>query len=545
MIGIGAGLGLFVRNIGDFFTGSGSVPWSFGAVSNYMTMMSAFVFVAHAGVAYQYGLVAVVILWSAIPPTLIGAWYLGKRWKRANIITPVEYLETRYNGSVRQLTSWGGVLFRLIESMLKLYAVGLFIATTTSLTLSQAVLLCGGIVIVYTMIGGLWSVVLTDTVQCVILVLITTIMIPLTLTAVGGFMPLIGSQPDHFRWNNGPKGNIWFLLAYFVMVTIKYSGNWSFVQRFYSMKDEPSIRAMGLFSALLYFVFPVIFLLPAVAAPMLLPKLENPESAYIGTCLLLLPPGLMGLMISAMLAACMSTLSAEYNITAGVLTKDIYQRLLRKQAGERELMLVARLMTLAVGSLVIGGAVFVERFGGAFELNKLITGLFGVPLVVPLVFGLIWKRPRSGGAVAAILCGISIGVVLNLLPSINWEIATLLQTACCIAILLLSGYRTPKETPEEISYRNRVDQFFEQIETPYVPPEETETQQGRRNGIMRLFAVSLIICGLMFIFASLLNLHLLGGKLTLGAGMACCLTGAFQIIFSIRKTDHVHESDSL
>ncbi|MDR2117549.1 MAG: sodium/solute symporter [Planctomycetaceae bacterium] len=524
---VGGGIGLFVRNINDFFTGSGTVPWHLGAVSNYMTMVSTFMFVAHAGIAYEYGIVALLILWTPIPPTLLATFYFGKRWKRAGLVSPVEFLETRYNFSVRQLISWGGVLFRLIENMVRLYAAGLFIATTTSLSMTQAIILCGGIVILYTMIGGIWSVVLTDTIQCVILVLTTSIMIPLTWVAVGGIMPFLEQYPNHLQWNNGPKGHLLFLSAYYIMVTIKYCGNWSFAQRFYSMKDERSIRAMGLFAALLYFVFPFIFLFPAIMAPMLLPNLDNPERVYIGMCLKLLPPGLMGLMISAMFAACMSTLSAEYNITAGVLIKDIYQRLFRSNAGNRELIIVARLMTMFIGIFIISGALFVEHFGGAFEMNKLITGLFGVPLVVPVVFGLIWKRPRPIGAVGCVLGGVVTGIVLNLLPMIDWETATLIQTLCCIGIFFVSGYIPSSSEIKETDYQKRIETFFQQLATPYKTPDETSEQQTRRNNIILLFAISLGLCGFLFFLASLFSIGQPGSRLALCIGILCILCSVF------------------
>ncbi|MDR2704554.1 MAG: sodium/solute symporter [Planctomycetaceae bacterium] len=540
MVLVGGGIGLFVRNINDYFTGSGSVPWHLGAVSNYMTMVSTFMFVAHAGIAYEYGLVALLILWSPIPPTLFATFYFGKRWKRAGLVSPVEFLETRYNFSVRQLISWGGILFRLIENMVRLYAAGLFIATTTSLSMTHAIMLCGGIVIIYTMIGGIWSVVLTDTIQCVILVLTTSIMIPLTLSAIGGVTPFFEKYPDHLHWNNGPKGHWLFLSVYYIIVTIKYCGNWSFAQRFYSMKDERSIHAMGLLAAFLYFVFPFIFLFPAITAPMLLPNLDNPERVYIEMCLKLLPPGLMGLMISAMFAACMSTLSAEYNITAGVLIKDVYQRLFRSNAGSRELIIVARLMTAFIGMFIIGGALFVEHFGGAFEVNKLVTGLFGVPLVVPVVFGLIWKRPRPAGAVVCVLGGVVTGIVLNLLPMINWETATLIQTLFCIGIFFVSSYIPSTSGTKETAYQERIETFFQQLATPYKAPEETSEQQIRRGGMMLLFSISLGVCGFLFFLASLFSIGQPGSRLAFYIGILCILCSFFLLKIKLfPKNNHV------
>lgn len=523
MAGIGGVLGLYVKNVKEYFAGGNAVPWHLGAISNYMTMMSTFVFVAHAGIAYKDGLVAMVILWSAVPATLFGTAFLASRWRRAGLMTPVEFLEQRYNATVRQVTSWGGVVFRILDNMVRLYALGLFIYGTLGCSLNTAIAISGGIVIVYTMIGGLWAVVVTDAVQCAILLMITSVMVPLALQAVGGFGALTEALPSHFTWANGPKGSFGFLFVYYVMVLIKYNGNWAFIQRFYSVRDERDAKKMGLLAAVLYFVCPVIFLLPAIAAAVLVPGLANPEEAYVSVCKKLLPPGAMGLMIAAMLSATMSTLSAEYNVTAGVLTRDIYRRLLRPQAGNREQMRVARLTTVALGILIICGAAQVPRFGGAFEVNKTLMGLIGVPLVVPLVFGVLCRRPKPWGAFAAIIVGIVAGVALKRASGLSWESATFCQMLVCLGVLFLSA---PGESRCG-AYRQRVDAFFARLATPV--RESGECADGSARGhrpIMVLFSIALGLSGILFAGISLFNLSLRSGRYTLVAGAACCVLSA-------------------
>ena len=516
MAGIGGVLGLYVKNVKEYFAGGNAVPWHLGAISNYMTMMSTFVFVAHAGVAYRDGLVALVILLSAVPAALLGTAFLAARWRRAGLMTPVEYLEQRYSAAVRQLVSWGGVLFRLLDNMVRLYALGVFLAGTLGCSLGTAVAVAGGTVIVYTMIGGLWAVVVTDAVQCAILLMITSVMVPLALHAVGGLGALTAALPEPFTWTHGPKGSVWFLFVYYAMVTIKFNGNWAFIQRFYCTEDERAARKMGLLSALLFFLCPVIFLLPAIAAAVLVPDLANPEEAYVSICKRLLPPGAIGLMIAAMLSATLSTLSAEYNVTAGVLTRDIYRRLLRPDAGNREQMIVARLATVALGTLIIFGASQVPRFGGAFEVNKALMGLIGVPLVVPLVFGMLWQRPKPWGAVAAVLGGIAAGFALQRVPGLAWESATFAQMLISLAVLALSGIGGRRSAGE----RERVAAFFARLRVPVVPPDAA-ARRGHRP-VMVLFAVALGLSGLLFVGVSLFNVALLSGRFTLAAGALCC-----------------------
>lgn len=523
MAGIGGVLGLYVKNVKEYFAGGNAVPWHLGAISNYMTMMSTFVFVAHAGIAYTDGLVAVLILWSAVPATLFGTAFLAGRWRRAGLLTPVEYLEQRYSATVRQVISWGGVVFRILDNMVRLYALGLFVYGTLGCSLNTAIAISGGIVIVYTMIGGLWAVVVTDAVQCAILLMITTVMVPLALQAAGGFGALAEALPHHFTWTNGPKGSFAFLLVYYVMVLIKYNGNWAFIQRFYSARDERDAQRTGLLAAALYFFCPVIFLLPAIAAAVLVPGLANPEEAYVSVCKRLLPSGAMGLMIAAMLSATMSTLSAEYNVTAGVLTRDIYRRLLRPQAGNREQMRVARLTTVVLGILIIAGATQVQRFGGAFEVNKTLMGLIGVPLVVPLVFGVLWRKPKPWGAVASILVGIAAGVALKNSSGLAWESATFCQMLVCLGVLFLSA---PGESRSE-AYRRRVAAFFIRLATPVRASEGAgEGEAPGHRPILVLFAIALGLSGVLFAGVSLFNLSLRSGRYTLAAGTFCCLLAA-------------------
>jgi hypothetical protein len=97
MAGIGLVLGGLIKSVGDYFKGGGTLPWVVAAISNYMSLFSAFIFAAYAGIAYEHGLVAVTLIWCTVPPALVAVALFAHRWRRAGIMTPVEYLETRFN----------------------------------------------------------------------------------------------------------------------------------------------------------------------------------------------------------------------------------------------------------------------------------------------------------------------------------------------------------------------------------------------------------------------------------------------------------------
>ena len=427
-------MGRFVKSGKDFFSGGNKVPWWMGAISSYMAMISSFVFIAHGGIAYEDGIVAVVVFWSCAFAVLAGTWVFSSRWRRAKVSTPMEYLERRYGAWVRQFISWCGVGFRVLDNMVRLYTLGLIASVLLGISVEKGIWLGVCIVLAYTMTGGLWSVLVTDMIQCVVLLGVAVAVLPVALNAVGGIGALHAALPQHFDPFNGRRGEFWFLFAYYAMTFIKYNANWAFIQRLASVPTERDAKKMSLLTAVLFFVFPVVALLPAICARQLIPDV-NPEESYLRLCCQLLPSGVLGLLVSAMLAATLSTLAGEFNVTSSVLTKDVYERLWRPNASAREQLVVARLTTLGVAVLVAVGAAYVEALGGAFETNKMLMGLVGVPIVIPSVFGILWKKPNTKGVVLCIVLGVSSGLVALKMPSLKWEFKTLLQIAVCF-----SGY---------------------------------------------------------------------------------------------------------
>jgi Na+/proline symporter len=364
-------------------------------------------------------------------------------------------------------------------------------------------------------------------VQFVILFFSTLILVPLAYNAAGGWSNMQAVMPQNMNWFNGPKGVPFYLIVYYLTIIIKYLGNWTFIQRFYSARTEEDGKKIGWFSAALFLVFPVIFLFPPVAARVIIPDLQNPEMAYVALCLKLLPAGIMGLMIAAMFAATMSVLSAEYNVTASVMTRDIYQRLFRPAAKPKETLWVARIMTMVVGILVTIGALYVGKFGGAFQVNQYLSGVLSIPMIVPVIMGVIFWRPQPWGAIASLLVGIALGVVLNLIPGMRWEVATLIEIVACIGVFLASGFFLSKD----VAYNNKVAAFFHKLATP--APKGEDAGENVISGLMMLYAFAFTVTGLMFIGMGLPSRENMSGALAIASGIIC-LIAAF-IFYTKRK----------
>jgi SSS family transporter len=530
MAGVGVFFGWFVKDISQYFKGGNTIPWLIGAISNYMGLFSSFVFVAHAGIAYQYGLFGVIILWSTVFPCLIAAKFLGKRWRRSGIITPVEYLETRFNSGVRQTFSWIGLGIRFLDNMVRLYAIGIFITTATSFSFFEAILISGFVITAFTIVGGVWAVVVMDTLQFVILIFASLLLVPLALDAAGGLSNLVDSHPQHFNLLNGPNATPLWILVYYLLISLKYNANWVFIQRFYSVKDESSSQKLGYFTAALFFVFPIFFLIPAIAAQEILPGLDNPEMAYVGVAVKLLPSGLMGLMLAAIFSATMSSLNSEFNVMSGVLTSDIYKRLVKRDGSERHYIWVARLNIVLVGIVATTGALFVGRLGGAFEANKLLTGIFSIPLAIPLIFGILSKRPRPIGAIATVVVGIFLGLILNGMSRISWEMATLIEITVCFAIFFGSGFFVSKSR----EYIDRVNAFFLLLRTPLTKDEIPVISPDFLHVLFLVFVAALAISGALILGMALFSIGTMGSDIALVGSVFLLVLSAILFFFSRR-----------
>lgn len=527
---IGFTFGWLVKDSSSFFKGGGTIPWVMATITNYMGLFSTFVFVAYAGIAYKEGIISMVVFLTTVPGCIIAGLVFGARWRRTGDTTPVEYLEKRYGYPMRKLVMWLGLVMRFLDNMVRLYAIGIFIAAVTPLPFEWAIVISGVIVTLFNIIGGIWTVTIMSTVQFLILILVTIILLPLSLDASGGLSALAEKLPSHLEPLNGPKGSWLWLMVYCLMVSLKYNENWTFIQKFYCVRDEKAARKVGIYSGVLFLVFAPVFLIPAVLAPLIVPNIPDPEMSYVMISSMLLPVGVMGIMFSSMFAATMSSLNAEYNIMAGVMTTDIYQRMINPNADGKKLLSVARISTIIVGAIMILGAFGVRNFGGAFEANKLFTGILAIPIGIPLVFGIISRAPTQNSSIATIVVGVVVGIVINMIPQISWELGTLIEMAVCLTI-----YYYPVLSKNRV-YSDTEKLLFKKIETPIPENEKPDISPEYIRSLVYLFVFSMIVSGLLFAGMSLPSVNTTGGLYGVVAGIICvAMSGVIYFVYSKSK----------
>jgi len=524
-----------VRHTGDLFTGDRRVPWWLAGVSFYLTGFSAFSFVAYSEMAYRYGLVAMTLAWSAAAAMLVGTIALGGRWQRARVISPVQFLEARYSPAIRQVLAWAGIPLKVIDDGLKIYATGLFVAVGLGYPLEASIIVCGLVMLLYTFMGGLWAVIVTDYVQFIVLTLGVIVLCPLVLTAAGGPGGLGRGAPPGFLDPVSAPFSPLYVIAFYLLILLSYNGNWAYAQKFYCVPDERQARKAGYLAVALKLLGPPLFIIPAMAARSLMPELleppNSPQYTYALLALRYLPDGLVGLMIAAMFSATMSTLSGDYNVMASVVTEDLYRRLVNPAATDRTLVLIGRLATLGIGlvTIGIGVALVTTAKRGLFEVMVTVFGLFVGPMLIPMLAGLLTRRVTWRGAAAGIGAGFTSGLglylyktfVLSGRPGIdpNWlrydyeAVSILVSMGSTIAAMALV---TAKERVSAAE-RAQIAEFFDRLSRPIERPID-----GRVLSPFGIIAAVTAGTGLLLVVASGVQTFGTARLINVGAGGALC-----------------------
>jgi SSS family transporter len=385
------------KNSQSFFEGGGAIPWWINGLSLFVSYFSAGTFVVWGSIAYKHGLVANGIQLTMVLGGLITAIFLAKKWKQTGVVTAAEYIGRRFGVKTQQFYTYLIMLHGLFMTASVLYPVGKMVHVATPLSLETCIITIGAMIILYTAAGGLWSVLVTDVVQFVVLASAVLIVIPIALGYVGGFNNFVNQSPQGFFSFFNEEYSFGFALAFLVYQTTYIGGNWAYVQRYTSVGTERESQKVAYLFSALYLVSPFIWMLPPMIYRIINPNLQGlePEGAYMMLCQKVLPAGLIGLILAGMVSATASKANTTINLVATVFAHDVYRNLFNPKASEKTLIFSARIFTVLFGALTIWIAILVPKVGGIVELVLSTASIAGGALFAPIIWSLFSKRQTS------------------------------------------------------------------------------------------------------------------------------------------------------
>jgi solute:Na+ symporter, SSS family len=433
------------KGMSSFFAAGGAVPWWINGLSLFMSFFSAGTFVVWGAIAYADGWVSVSIQWTmAVAGLLIGLFIAG-RWRQTEALTAAGYLSDRFGPRTRQVYTWLFLFISVFTTGAFLYPVAKIVEVSTGLDLRLSILLLGALITLYTATGGLWAVIVTDVLQFVVLTAAVLIVVPLSLAKVGGLEGFANEAPEGFFQLINEEYSGLFLLAFGLYNLVFIGGNWAYVQRYTSVATPHEARKVGWLFSGLYVISPVIWMLPPMLYRLVQPELSDlaGEGAYLLMCQAVMPAGMLGLILGGMVFATASSVNTTLNISAGVLTNDVFKPL-RPQATDQALMRVARMATAGFGLLTIGVALLVPGLGGIVEVVLSLAAITGGALYLPPIWSLFSRRQTGASLLTVTLISLVVNAFFKFLSPLWLDVslsrAQEMGLGVAVPVLLLLGW---------------------------------------------------------------------------------------------------------
>lgn len=445
------GIGLYYArrargNTTEFFLSGRNVPWWLAGTSMVATTFAADTPLAVTGLVASNGIAGNWLWWNFFMSGMLTVFFYARLWRRAGVMTDVEFAELRYAGKPAAfLRGFRALYLGIPINCIVMGWVNLAMVKILEITLgvnkNMAVMIVVGILLFtafYTTISGLWGVLVTDLFQFVLKMGMVILLAVLAVNAVGGIDELktkiiamdaasgrAGSRLSFFP----ALDSAWMpTITLFVYLAVNWWASWYpgaepggggyVAQRIFSAKDERhGLLATLWFNIAHYALRPWPWILTALASLILYPELADKETGYIRTLMdpNIFPPYMRGFMLAAFAAAYMSTIGTQLNWGASYVINDFYRRFIVREAGERHYVITSQLMTLLLMVISLLVTLNLESISKAWKL-LLVTGA-GTGTVLLLRW--FWWRINAWSEVTAMSVAAATSLFLQLY--LGWD----------------------------------------------------------------------------------------------------------------------------
>ena len=509
----------FSSNTSDYFKGGCKGTWWLVGTSAFMSTFSAWTFTGAAGMAYESGFSVMIIFLGNALGYFLNFLFMAPWLRQLRATTFPEAISMRYGEQTRSFYALYEVPIRILYSAMHLYSLGIFCSAVFGYDINYVIIFSGIVVLFYSATGGRWAVMATDFLQGLILVPLTVIVAWLCLDKLGGVANLFqlieenGLKEDYKMINTSSPGVLFvgsytwgWASAMFLKQFIVYN-SLNAAPRYFSVKDGREARKAALLACTLMLVGSIFWFLPPMAARLLysdqvmaLAISKPQEASYAIVSMNLLPVGLIGMIVVAILTATMSSMDTGLNTNVAIMLKDIYPKLSKhfkwKPKDETTLLRYGRLYTWILGVIIISLSLyFAQQDGkGIFEIMLDIGALLATPIAVPLLWGLFFRNTPWWAAYMTIGCAFVpsclaffeiplnyIGFSKEFAENFEWTFQEKMFSVFGAGSFgfLLSMFFAPSKDSE---HRQKVDEFFVLMKTPV----DFEKEVGEGNDLRQL-----------------------------------------------------------
>ncbi len=455
------GLGIYYskragRDINEFFVSGRNLPWWLAGTSMVATTFAADTPLAVTGLVVKDGIAGNWLWWNMVLSGMLATFLFSRLWRRAEVITDVELTELRYAGRSASLLRGFRALYIglpincitmgwVILAMQKIIVLT-FDLPDTGTSKVLVVLACMLIAGIYCALSGFWGVVITDLVQFGMAMIGSIALAVIAITKIGGIGTLKTKLSEihgvdhsilHFLPDFG-AGQM-AILTFGVYLGVQWwaangvDGGGYIAQRMFAAKDERNTLLATLwFNIAHYTLRPWPWILVALVSMVVYPNLSDPEAGYPKLMLEYLPTGLLGLMLTAFLAAFMSTIDTHLNWGASYLVNDFYKRFFKPEADDHHYVIVSRISVVLIMLIAGVTSLFMNSIAGAWKF--LIALNAGIGLVQILRW--YWWRINAWSEIAAMVTSAIVSAIVFTLPQTKDNFAYQMLTIVPISTLI-------------------------------------------------------------------------------------------------------------
>ena len=456
---IGWYAGRKTNNIGDFFVLSGKAGVVVSGIAYFSTQFSMGTFLGTPGTIYGVGYAGMAIsvpgaVFCMILPALLIGRKLITLGHKYGFLTMADYLTDRYHSKKMSGVLGVMMLFFLVPMMgAQIIGAGVIVHVFTGLLNGRC---CGNgiIVILYCMSGGMKGAMMTDVIQGSLMIATAVVTFIVSVVMGGGFSNINHTlQSMNEAYLTFPGANGYMPWTYYVSNIVLWSfftmGQPHLFTKFFAMKDHKTMfKAILLGTAGMFFSATLI----EWAGVNGIASIQNIEKADQIIPMILqrgMNPFLASIFIAGIVAAGMSTIDGILVTTTGAVTRDIYQKIINKDATDENVMKLSKVVTVIIGIIVICFGVF--QPGSIFEINLFAFSGMAI-FVVPILFGIYWKKATAKGAIASVIVGIISLLLFTLNPSVKalaMGFHALFPTTIIASIVMIVVSKFTKTPPQE------------------------------------------------------------------------------------------------
>src|SRR5215470_11603124 len=404
------------RTSEEYFLAGRDIGWFFIGASLFVSNISTEHFIGLSGTGASSGLAVGHFEWLACLILLILGWVFVPFYLRSNVFTMPEFLERRFSRHCAvYLAAISIVAYIFTKISVQLYAASVVLERVAGWSLWKTAVVLVIATGIYTIAGGLAAVIYTDTVQTLILITGAVALTVIGLHRVGGLEHLRTMVPENYFHMIKPASDSQFpWTGIFFGAPILGIWYWCtdqvIVQRVLSARDEGHAKAGTIFAGFLKILPVFMLVLPGIIAFALYPEqVSKPDFAYPTLVLNLLPVGLVGLVMAALLAAVMGAMSSVFNSASTLVTLDFYKKI-RPEASERQLVNFGRIATGAMVLLGLLWVPFIHLLSAQLYIYlQSVQAYISPPISACFILGILWPRLNGAGAISSLLVGFVLG----------------------------------------------------------------------------------------------------------------------------------------